>query len=607
MIPSSAEEIFKKGNEIANPFSATIKISDYVTYEECIGELAKKLSNKEAVKKQQQLGAMRQSCEWVVKTLARVKSSSDEFVGPYSELIADKDKIKHIDLEVFLSKGKELIDNGHLEPNKCPFCGVHIDLQHISQEVAKRIHQFKEIKAKFEGTRELKNKCLSDTTETIRLLGELADRCKEVGNNEALIEEAKVVIGLLKAYGPTVEDCFKVYAPIPTNLEGAEVKAKLQDKLKGKATSLSDDINALELTGEEQMLFGAISSLQELKRAFDSYQKNLKIKELFEKQIKTLAKIKEQFIQVQAQSLQDVLDIMSEDIKRYYLELHPKENIDAIRLRILGSEGIEFEYSFHGKITYPPKKYLSESHLNSLGLALFLASARLFNKENQFFVLDDVVTSFDAGHRLRLLRLLKKEFSDWQILLLTHQRHWFQIIKKELGSVGWLLREVIWTEENGVQMKGVPEDTRELITFKRSQGLDVGNDVRTLLEELLKAICHDLEVKIAFRFNDRNEQRMPGELLPALRATLKVKSPLLNGDPIWNNLETSNLLGTIGSHDNPQEISPGDIDVALEDIAKLEKLFRCVKCRQFLMRDSYVDAEKKLLCKCGALTLAWKD
>jgi hypothetical protein len=84
----------------------------------------------------------------------------------------------------------------------------------------------------------------------------------------------------------------------------------------------------------------------------------------------------------------------------------------------------------------PPMKYLSESHLNSLGICLFLASAQLFNTAAGFLVLDDIVTSFDHGHRRRLLRLIKEEFAEWQIILLTHERFWFELIQKEFGTSG---------------------------------------------------------------------------------------------------------------------------------------------------------------------------
>lgn len=51
-----------------------------------------------------------------------------------------------------------------------------------------------------------------------------------------------------------------------------------------------------------------------------------------------------------------------------------------------------------------------------------------------------------------------------------------------------------------------------------------------------------------------------------------------------------------GSHDRPKEISKGDIDVALEDIDKLEALFRCDQCGRLVSRIHFVPAEKKITC-----------
>jgi hypothetical protein len=47
----------------------------------------------------------------------------------------------------------------------------------------------------------------------------------------------------------------------------------------------------------------------------------------------------------------------------------------------VGEEGIEFEYEFHGKRRSPPMKYLSESHLNSLGICLFQTGRRAGRRE----------------------------------------------------------------------------------------------------------------------------------------------------------------------------------------------------------------------------------
>ena len=231
-----------------------------------------------------------------------------------------------------------------------------------------------------------------------------------------------------------------------------------------------------------------LQSLRDLREAFYFYDTNSKIVASFQTQILSLGAIFDRFVQVQSTSLQTVLDKISDDIGRFYQMLHPSENVDKVRLRIVGEEGIEFEYYFHGKPTYPPLKYLSESHLNSLGVVLFLASAKLFNRKSKFLVLDDIVTSFDVNHRRRLLRLIKEVFRDWQVILLTHEAFWFDIIKKELVPDGWLVKEVICDAENGIQIEPSANDLIALIAAKR-QKFDVSNDLRKLLEATLKEIC----------------------------------------------------------------------------------------------------------------------
>jgi len=67
------------------------------------------------------------------------------------------------------------------------------------------------------------------------------------------------------------------------------------------------------------------------------------------------------------------------------------------------------------------RSIFSESHLNCLGLSFFLASVEAFNKNNKFIIFDDVISSFDTTHRKRFTDLILGEFSDYQIILLTHE------------------------------------------------------------------------------------------------------------------------------------------------------------------------------------------
>ena len=105
-----------------------------------------------------------------------------------------------------------------------------------------------------------------------------------------------------------------------------------------------------------------------------------------------------------------VLDRISTRVAEMYKDLHPDEDLEAVGIETVGDKGAELVVGFHGTRQRPPNGVLSESHLNSLGVALFLAMAESFNEDVGFVVLDDVVNSFDINHRGRLRRAASQGF-----------------------------------------------------------------------------------------------------------------------------------------------------------------------------------------------------
>jgi|SRR5712671_4837866 hypothetical protein len=55
--------------------------------------------------------------------------------------------------------------------------------------------------------------------------------------------------------------------------------------------------------------------------------------------------------------------------------------------------------------------------------------------------------------------------------------------------------------------RGRREPVAQKMGEQKRKEHDVPNDIRKLLEASLKEICHALEVKLPFRFNDENERR----------------------------------------------------------------------------------------------------
>ncbi len=86
---------------------------------------------------------------------------------------------------------------------------------------------------------------------------------------------------------------------------------------------------------------------------------------------------------------------------------------------------MEIGASFCGQTGTPPQAYFSESHLDTLGLCVFLALAALDAPAETILVLDDVLASIDKPHVERLIEMLYAEATKFRhCIITTHYRPW---------------------------------------------------------------------------------------------------------------------------------------------------------------------------------------
>jgi len=162
-----------------------------------------------------------------------------------------------------------------------------------------------------------------------------------------------------------------------------------------------------------------------------------------------------------------------------------------------------------------PSEFINEARVTAIGLCLYLAGmARSIPPRRadgtsypRLLILDDVLLSLDMAHRLPLLRILRDRFASWQVLLLTHDRTWFEIAKQQLGD-GWIRHELFTQQVGDYEQPLLRQDQDHLgwaIEF-----LDQGHvkaaavHVRTKFEEVLKHACVTLGVKVPFSTNPRS-------------------------------------------------------------------------------------------------------
>lgn len=358
------------------------------------------------------------------------------------------------------------------------------------------------------------------------------------------------------------------------------------------------------------------SNILASKEAFLNIQKLDKQKEVLENQRKTLELIYNEFVKKQKEALEDFINSFSERINEFYQYMNPGEPFQEIKIVTIGEDdelnGITIEYKYNGNWVSPPQKYFSESHLNCFGLSFFLASVEAFNNENKFIILDDVISSFDSTHRKSFADLLFEKFSDYQIILLTHEIEWFTNIVSPLAKKnGWLTNIIRWTEVKGTHIDSEPKTLKDLVETSLADGIteNLGNPIRTYLEHFLKDVCLNLDVKVSYKPNVVNEKRMADELINELKSRICSKSPDLKAKlPVIEKVGNSLLLGNLLSHDNPFNPKIGDLKAFWNDIIELEKLFICQEaaCKKpKVSLINYDTVAKKIRCGCDTTKYDW--
>lgn len=171
--------------------------------------------------------------------------------------------------------------------------------------------------------------------------------------------------------------------------------------------------------------------------------------------IKKAESIKEILRSERIRHVDALLTSISEDFARIYANIHPGENLEKIRLFVhpdkKGSAMLSGE--LHGRDDLPPVAYLSESHLDTLGLSLFLALEKKLDPGGTLLFLDDAIASVDEAHMGRLYEAILEEAAHFKHVLITSHYQplrfkfkWGQLTKQnvdfiELGA---------WTLEDGI-------------------------------------------------------------------------------------------------------------------------------------------------------------
>ena len=315
--------------------------------------------------------------------------------------------------------------------------------------------------------------------------------------------------------------------------------------------------------------------------------------------------------EIRAQS-EGIIQEISKEIEAMWSILHPNEPIAGIHLYVPnGSDkAIDVGLKFYGVDQLSPRLTLSEGYRNGLGLCIFLAMAMRESKTDRPIFLDDVFISFDRNHRGMVIDLLKKKFSDRQVIVFTHDRDWYTDLRQLLNPKQWKFGVLLpyETPKVGIRLSNKTttfDDARQKI---KSSPDSAANDARKIMDIELAPIAERLELRFPFLRGEKNDRRMASEFLERLIADAPNCLKRKSGEnyvfdaaavAVWK--DTFGLLVTYanrGSHS--PDVTPAEATKLIDECEKALSFFVCDGCKTPIW---IADSEKKehVQCECGNL------
>lgn len=307
-------------------------------------------------------------------------------------------------------------------------------------------------------------------------------------------------------------------------------------------------------------------------------------------------------------TIQTTFSAISTDVVECFNELeisNPYIKNPQIKLITGRDKAVELEIEFVSEKVSPAFKILSESQVNSFGLAIFLASVKNFNSEFKFFILDDVVNSFDSFKRPRVSQLIAKKFSDFQVLIMTHDQIFFDTVQRDFPA--WQrYKFTSWDFTCGPRFKlsqNYSDEIQEYIDDDKP--LTAGQTLGRYLEWTLGTINENLQTPIRYKIeNVFTLSEFYDPLLNRLKDKLKQAGKNHKLKQAFDQLEQGTIFRNYCVHwkNEANPFTTPEIDALFKKWLEIEHMIYCDSCKSFVKLDNLTGTEY-IKCNCGKLDL----
>ncbi len=306
--------------------------------------------------------------------------------------------------------------------------------------------------------------------------------------------------------------------------------------------------------------------------------------------------------------IQNTFTTISADVVDYFNVLenfNPDIKNPALKLLTGKDKAVELEIEFITEKTTPAFKFLSESQVNSFGLAIFLASVKHFNKDFKFFILDDVVNSFDSFKRPRVAKLLASKFNDFQVLMITHDQIFFDTVQK-LFPEWQRYKFTSWDYATGPKCKPSKNYLEEIQSYIDDDNpITAGQTMGKYLEWIFGILCENTGTPIPYRVE--NVYTLSDYYNPlAKRFRDKVNLPNKQHKlvTLLDEFETGTIFRNYCVHwkNEANQFTTEEIDALFKKWIDIEQIIFCTSCKSYVHYEKISNIEY-MRCDCGKTNL----
>lgn len=364
-----------------------------------------------------------------------------------------------------------------------------------------------------------------------------------------------------------------------TNLEmttsefDRNILSDIEDELQNRNKNTEEVEKAFEII----ML---LSKRNDLENQMEDIQKHFDIS-------KTIA---ETFSQKKKEVIENIFDEIKSLADEYYEFIHEDDDLKGLDFGVKSSRGITMSIVF-GDDASDPRSYASEGHIDSLGLYIFLAFVKRFNRFN-FIVLDDIISTVDLEHKERIIRLLLEKFQDFTFIITTHNKLWFEQLKRLTRSYNvqndfTFLDIKGWDKDDGPLMSRNNTEKKRIERYIEDDDAEAaGNAVRRHLEYVFNEICKlngiPLPIKPRYTINDYY-----GPCINHFNKMIKNTDVADYYHPIFAELDNMLYVGNLLSHENEEhyDLQMNEVIRFRDAVFAFEDAFKCREHDRFLKFD----------------------